>query len=258
MTDRYVTAGGVVVHRTVESIAIHGAIEPIVDALDAQRGVLLASSYEYPGRYTRWDMGFVDPPLAFVARGREFRITALNARGRVLLAPVAAAIAVLPAATSVARTADDVHGRVLTPTERVPEELRSRQPSVFSVLRALVELFGSREDPHLGLYGAFGYDLALQFEPLRVRLARPEGQRDLVLYLADEIVIVDHRRELATRRRYDFEAAGATTVGVPRDGTRESYVAPAGAAPSGDHAPGEYASNVRLAREAFHRGDLFE
>jgi anthranilate synthase len=258
MTDRYVTAGGVVVHRTVESIAIHGAIEPIVDALDAQRGVLLASSYEYPGRYTRWDMGFVDPPLAFVARGREFRITALNARGRVLLPAIDTAIAALPATASVERTADDVRGAVRTPTERLPEELRSRQPSVFSVLRALVDLFGSREDPHLGLYGAFGYDLALQFEPLRVRLTRPDRQRDLVLYLPDEITIVDHRRELATRRRYDFEAGGASTVGVPREGSRESYIAPAGAAPSGDHAAGEYAGNVRLAREAFHRGDLFE
>lgn len=56
-SDSYLTGGGIRVHRTVEPILIANAIEPIVDALDARRGVLLASSYEYPGRYTRWDMG---------------------------------------------------------------------------------------------------------------------------------------------------------------------------------------------------------
>src|SRR5881397_1599202 len=77
----YETAGGIRVHRTVDEIPVANAIEPVVEALDAHRGVLLASSYEYPGRYTRWDMGFVDPPLALTARHRDFRLEALNARG---------------------------------------------------------------------------------------------------------------------------------------------------------------------------------
>ena len=91
-TDQYETRGGIRVRRTVDDIPMANAIEPLIAALDAHRGALLASSYEYPGRYTRWDMGFVDPPLALVARGRTFRIEALNARGRVLLPPVAAAL----------------------------------------------------------------------------------------------------------------------------------------------------------------------
>ena len=59
-TDSYLTQGGVRVHRRVEEIPVDNAIEPIIEALDTHRGVLLASSYEYPGRYTRWDMGFVE------------------------------------------------------------------------------------------------------------------------------------------------------------------------------------------------------
>ena len=59
--------------------------------------MLLASNYEYPGRYTRWDMGFVDPPLVIVARGRSFRVEALNPRGRVLLPPIADALRTLAA-----------------------------------------------------------------------------------------------------------------------------------------------------------------
>src|SRR6185369_11996292 len=158
----YETRGRIRVRRTVEAIPIADAIAPIVDALDTHRGVLLASNYEYPGRYTRWDMGFVDPPLAVVARGRDVRVEALNARGRVLLPPVAETLSGLAAVERLVTGAD-------LPTGRFTEEDRSRQPSVFSVLRALIALFQHRDEPHLGLYGAFGYDLAFQFEPIRLR-----------------------------------------------------------------------------------------
>ena len=47
------------------------------------------------------------------------------------------------------------------------EEERSQQHSVFSVVRAIVKLFKSNKDPQLGLYGAFGYDLTFQFEPVK-------------------------------------------------------------------------------------------
>ncbi|HTG12676.1 MAG TPA: anthranilate synthase component I, partial [Candidatus Eisenbacteria bacterium] len=214
ISDSYLTGGGIRVHRTVDSIPIENAIEPIVDALDARRGVLLASSYEYPGRYTRWDMGFVDPPLALVARGRRLRVEALNPRGLVLLPAIAQALQGLDPIEDFERTAEAVAVTVRTHAAGFTEEERSRQPSVFSLLRAMIDLFRHAEEPHLGLYGAFGYDLAFQFEPIRPRLPRPADQRDLVLYLPDELIIVDHRRELAQRRRYDFESAGRATAGL--------------------------------------------
>src|SRR5207244_3015223 len=136
--------------------------------------------------------------------------------------------------------------------------LRSKQPSVFSLIRALIGLFGSAEDSHLGLYGAFAYDLAFQFEPLRLRLVRPDDQRDLVLYLPDELIVVDHRRERAMRRRYDFAVDGVDTRGLPREGAASRYVGAETVERTCDHAPGEYAGVVRKAREAFKRGDLFE
>ena len=64
----YVTAGGVGVTRqsfTVEDA--HGATEALVDALDDRRGVLMHSSYEFPGRYARWTVGFSDRPSCSVA-----------------------------------------------------------------------------------------------------------------------------------------------------------------------------------------------
>ncbi|XXR75466.1 anthranilate synthase component I [Sorangium sp. So ce394] len=252
-----ITRRGVAVRREVEDLAVDGAIQPIVEALDSHLGVVLASSYEVPGRYTRWDIGFVDPPLVLVSRGRDFRFTALNERGRVLLPAIEEALRGYEPIEAVERRADEVVGAVRPAGERVPEELRSRQPSIFSVLRRMIELFGVPGDPLFGLYGAFAYDLAFQFEPIRLRLERPADQRDLVLYLPDEIVAVDHRRERATRTRYELTFGDRSTDGLPRDGATRPYVG-AHSAPPNEYAPGEYAALVRVARESFKRGDLFE
>ncbi len=257
-SDTYLSNGGIVVHRTVEETPVPGAIEPIVDALDSRRGVLFASSYEYPGRYTRWDMGFVDPPIEIVSRGRDFCVTALNARGQVLLPAIAAVLEDAPAVAALDRKAEVLSGTIMEPAGRFSEEQRSRQPSIFSLLRAVVDLFRSTADPHLGLYGAFGYDLALQFEPLELHLERPKDQRDLVLYLPDDLVIVDHQRERATRRRYDFEVHGTSTRGLAHEGASRPYAAATAVERMCDHEPDEYAAGVSLAREAFRRGDLFE
>ena len=258
VTDRYLTRGGVAVRRTIEDVPVRNAIEPIVSALDERRGALLASSYEYPGRYTRWDLGFVDPPVALTARGRRFRAEALNPRGRVLLPALARVLSTLDAVATLETRDDGLDGEVRVAAGRFPEEERSRQPSVFSLLRALVDLFFHEGEPHLGLYGAFGYDLAFQFEPVRLRLERPPSQRDLVLYLPDELIVVDHRREVAQRRRYEFEVDGHATEGLPREGPTRPYAGAAESPRAGDHAPGDYAALVRVAREAFKRGDLFE
>lgn len=55
-------------------------VEELVKYLDTRRGVLLTSSYEFPGRYARWTIGFSDPPLELSGVGREFKVRALNDR----------------------------------------------------------------------------------------------------------------------------------------------------------------------------------
>jgi anthranilate synthase len=256
--ENYRTQGGIHVRRIIEGIPIQDAIEPVIDALDSQRGVLLASSYEYPGRYTRWDIGFVNPPVVLTSCNRDFQLSALNERGQVLLPALADTIEALPAVASTDREAHQISGTIQAASGRFPEEQRSKQPSVFSLLRALIDLFASPEDSDLGLYGAFGYDLAFQFEPLQLRLERPEDQRDLVLYIPDELVVIDHRREQAVWYRYDFEVNGRSTQNLPREGASDSYVGTNEIPRVCDHEPGEYAEGVRVARESFKRGDLFE
>ncbi len=286
---RYVTGGGIVVDCRTEDIEAGPAIESLIDRLDAQRGVLLSSSYEYPGRYTRWDLGFSDPALKIWTCGRQVHVDSLNPRGTVLLGAVAACLdpaghlpPTYPDGSPVAsmqRRPDGVDVMICTPDRRFDEEERSRQPSVFSVVRALIDLFRSPEDPHLGVYGAFGYDLAFQFEAVELHQNRPGTQRDLVLYLPDELLVVDHRRELGELRRYEFtvpaepvSAAPAassgpapavplpahSTAGLARTGSSHPYRARPVIDGGSDHAPGEYAVLVEAARESFRRGDLFE
>ncbi|HEX3349821.1 MAG TPA: anthranilate synthase component I [Acetobacteraceae bacterium] len=258
--DSYTTQGGITVDRLVEEIAYPGDTAGLTARLDARRGVLLSSSFEFPGRYTRWDTGFIDPPLAVTARADRFAIAALNPRGAVLLPAIGAALAGCEAVAQIETGPERIAGCLAVGGDHFPEEQRSRQPSVFSVIRALVALFGSDEDRHLGLYGAFGYDLVYQFEPMPLRLPRAAEQRDLVLFLPDELLVVDHVRQVATLRRYEFHAGAASTVGLSRDTAPASYVPqPTGPLPrESDHAPGEYAAMVERARAAFARGDLFE
>ncbi len=256
--DHYHTRGGVTVHRVVDDLPVADTIEPVLGALDSQRGALFTSSYEYPGRYTRWDMGFINPPLAVVCRGLDFRVSALNERGALLLPTIAAVVQHLPSVASFEIQDQNLNGTIKSTAERFPEEQRSKQPSIFSLLRALIELFYSTAEPHLGLYGAFGYDLAFQFEPLKLRLERPAGQRDLVLYLPDELFVIDHRREWAMRRQYEFEVDGYSTHGMPRTGESQPYAGQGKVQQSCDHEPGEYAKGVEAAKEAFKCGDLFE
>src|ERR1700719_1783132 len=229
----YITKGSIRVTREIRNHDYQPADTALAQSLDERRGVLFSSSFEFPGRYTRWDMGFVDPPLVFTARGRKFSIEALNQRGRLLVDPIAEAIAGLSAAKIELTSDDRISGEVRESEERFPEEQRSRQPSIFSVLRALIDLFASPEDQHLGLYGAFGYDLVFQFEPMQLKLPRPADQRDLVLYLPDEILIVDHMRQQSAVHRYDVEVAGNSSRGVPRATAPAPYCAePAAPLPS--------------------------
>ena len=257
---RFRTAGGIEVLRRTVPVALDP--DPVADLaarLDRRRGVLLASSYEYPGRYTRWDIGFADPPIEIVARGRSGTVRALNERGEVLLAPIEAALAGEPHVAAIDRRGDSLRFTVRAPEPDFTEEDRSRQPTVFSALRAIIARFGAPDDAHFGLHGAFGYDLAFQFDPIELRRPRPESDRDLVLYLPDAVLVVDHQAATAEEHRFDFTTAGGrSTAGLPRTGAETPWRAAETVGREADHRPGEYADCVREAHGFFRRGDLFE
>ena len=194
-------------------------------------------------------MGFVDPPLVLTrARARRSAIEALNERGRVLLRAIAEALA-RPRRRGVdrhRRDGIDCAGQVRRPRQRFAEEERSRQPSVFSVLRALVELFASagRRAPRAVRRVRLRPGVPVRADRAAAASA-PDDQRDLVLYLPDEIAGRGppcaqprraHRYEFEVGGRVDRTACRATAPPTP-------YRADAAASPRGsDHAPGEYAA----------------
>ena len=265
---QFETGGGVRVSRTAAPFD-PARLEGMTRQVEARRGGVLSSGMEYPGRYSRWHLAYVDPCIELIARGRRVTATALNGRGLVLLPVIADAMLRAGEEVPTGRSAPaDVTPNVCTVV--IPEaggtfteEERSRRPTVFSALREIIAAF-SGPDPHLGLYGAFGYDLAFQFEPVRQRHARPASQRDLVLHLPDQLYALDRKRETATCYSYEFEVAGASTRGLSRKTTpghrrqgEESRPVVAADLPA-DPRPGSYARVVEQARERFARGDLFE
>jgi hypothetical protein len=170
----YTTGGGVEVTCEVGPVSdASSRVEALITALDEHKGVLLSSSYEFPGRYARWTVGFVDPPIEVAGTGSSFTVRALNERGRALLPAFWTALSEQTGAGgSVGELSRDeseglIEGTVAAADGKdFAEEDRSRQPSLFSVVRSIVQLFSYEGDPQLGLYGAFGYDLTFQFEPI--------------------------------------------------------------------------------------------
>ena len=252
------TKGGVRIERESFPDDYATAIDRTLDKVNSQRGAVLSSNYEYPGRYTRWDTAIVNPPLGVEAQGRNVKIIAYNKRGEVFLDVLTKLMSEHAHVLSASRSQNTISILVKDGGRIVSEEERSRAPTVFSVVRAIVDFFRSDEDPNLGLFGAFGYDLAFQFDDLDFKMERGEGQRDLVLFLPDEILVVDHHQAIAWHDKYEFSIGEVSTHAIPREIVEEPFKMSDITPPKGDHQPGEYAKLVEKAKEKFKRGDLFE
>ncbi|QRM33176.1 anthranilate synthase [Microvirga sp. VF16] len=254
----YETRGGITVTRERREVPYVDAVSSYVDKLDERRGAVFSSNYEYPGRYTRWDTAIIDPPLGISSFGWNIWIEAYSERGKVLLGFITDCLKTVSALEIGVVTGSRLDLKVKLPDQLFTEEERSRVPTVFTVLRAITDLFHSQADASLGLYGAFGYDLAFQFDAVSLKLTRPSDQRDMVLYLPGEVLVVDNYSAKAWVDRYDFAKDGVTTNGKSTDVAAEPFMPTGIIPPRSDHQPGEYAELVTKAKESFRKGDLFE
>ena len=150
-TEIFRTAGGVEVKRQTEELPIARPLASLLERLNTHRGAVFASGYEYPGRYSRWDIGFVDPPLELVARQRAFAFRALNARGEMLLEIFRGSLAKHEHVTDLELTDGQLKGAVAPMPEYFPEEERSKQPTIFSVPARLGGTDASRGRKSLGV-----------------------------------------------------------------------------------------------------------
>src|SRR5579871_6331278 len=255
---RYQTPHGIEVTRSASTANFRKGLKSLLRDLDRHRGIYLSSGYEYPGRYSRWDIASTRPPLEIVSYDREVRFHALNARGEKIAQILEPVLAGHPHWEEFGFQSGMLAGRLKPLPALFPEEERSKQPSAFSILRSLIEEFRGEENSRLGLVGAFGYDLLFQFEPIEKKLPR-NGHKDLHLFLCDDIWFMDRKKEQIERFRYDFARDGVSTEGLPRDAATVPRATRLKPAPiTSDHEPEEYMEKVETVRTGMRRGDYYE
>jgi anthranilate synthase len=259
---KYSTQSGIGVTRTTSKIPYKRGLRKLLRQLDTQRGIYLSSGYEYPERYARWDIASICPPLEIVAFGRHVEFRPLNERGEIISHILHPVLQPHPHWEYLELESGSLRGRLKPLPTLFSEEERSKQPSVFSILRALIQEFKTEQDSRLAFVGAFGFDLLFQFDPIDLKL--PRGHRkDLHLFLCDDIYFMDRKRELIERFQYNFERGEFTTEGFSR---KSSVVMPAPRpAPQrnsteivSDHTKQEYMDNVERVRQGMKRGDYYE
>lgn len=60
---RYTTPSGIIVTRKSSRLPFSKGLERLLTQLDRKRGAYFSSGYEYPERYSRWDIATLAPPL---------------------------------------------------------------------------------------------------------------------------------------------------------------------------------------------------
>jgi anthranilate synthase len=259
MTEMFSTTSGIRVRRQSSPLDYAAGLGFVIDRLDRERGAFFSSGIEFPDRYSRWDIAVIEPPLEFVGLGRRLTVNALNERGEALLA-ILRPLLTGPESKVTTESRHSLTLAIDEPAKFFAEEERSLQPSVFSPIRRLVADFFGIGDGSLGLYGAYGYDLLFQFERMALTLDRRKVAKDLHVFFADRVLLVDRRKERAYRLDYDFSNGDSATEGrsrapfaplLPKSSGRDGGI-------TTDQTDEQYAAMVDTARERMRVGDIFE
>lgn len=247
--------------KTEEEIVFIEDFDFIIDELDSQKGMYLSSGTEYPGRYSRWDIGFINPPLEITAKDNIVFVNALNPKGAVILKIIDAQLKGTNDYKIKEKNETSMQFEIAPSEKTFSEENRSKKPSIFSVLRDLLKLFKVEGDDFSGFYGSFGYDLLFEFEPIILKHKRDIKENLLHLYLPDKIYISDRRKEKSFILNYDFanenyntidSSCEAFDVSTPIFVDKDKYKI------STDMTDEEYAHLVEKSKEKMLVGDIFE
>jgi len=256
--ETFLTPSGITVSRTISKVPFSKGLKPLLRKLDTQRGIYLSSGYEYPERYSRWDVAATAPPIEIIAAGRDVTFKPLNERGEALNRMLDPVLRAHPHWESFELDNNTLRGRLNPLPALFPEEERSKQPSAFSILRALIHEFRGPITGRLALVGAFGYDLIFQFDPIALKHAR-QDVKDLHLFLCDDIYFMDRKTERIEHYQFDFASNTDTTVGKKRTAERIKKAPKLKPAPvASDHTAQQYMAKVEKVREGMKRGDYYE
>ncbi len=188
----------------------------LIHQLDQNLGCFFACDYTYPGRYTPWQIGTCDPLIRIQSSGLYFELESLKVEGNSVLMEVydflkpKTFLQEINIGVYASNSSNDpltaVIGSIHMPDESdyVEERERSRQNSIFTLLRALLGYFET-DCPLFGAYGNYGYSLIHQFETLERGIHCQEGKPDLLLYLPQVLVYKANPYEKAVEIRYEYE-----------------------------------------------------
>ena len=256
---KFKTDAGIEVEVKIETVDTDSALENLIQAADSTKAGIFSSGFDYPGRHSRWDIAFNNPAVEFISHKENFEFNALNPQGVAVLSLIGAHLKGHSHIKTFDVAKEKLTGTLYSPSGNFTEEERSRQPSVFSILREMNKLFGNSEISHFGLYGAFGYDLVHQFESLKTRLNRDNSQADCRLFLPLSVVVIDRKLELANRFNFNIKTPLGDTDSLSNGG--KNYQLPKGTGSEdvvADHRPGEFAEKVKQIIAGTKRGDYFE
>ena len=237
-------------------------LNSIFSRLDESKGVIFSSGFDYPGRHSRWDVGFVDPALEFIGYSGRFQINGLNDQGKLILPVFLKLLSSCSDLTNLALQENSLEGEIVESKEFFTEENRSRKPSVFSVIRKLMEGLKCSEPAaqHFGFYGAFGYDLIFEFEDIELKQKRLKTTKLCHLYLPLEVLVIDRRKEISSKYKYNFITEdGNATDNLSSGGRTFKKSNPSGSNEiESDHSPEEFIKKVEKVIDGTKKGDYFE
>src|ERR1044072_8088425 len=145
--SEYRTSGGLAISRAVEQLTGNARrLDALIELLARRRGVVLSSGTTVPGRYESFDLGFADPPLVLETTGSNFSLSALNARGEVLIAFLGDVLRE-PCVVIDEKSATRLAGHIVRGEAPMEADPRTRRASVMSLVRDLIAEFSANDHP---------------------------------------------------------------------------------------------------------------
>ncbi len=256
-----ITQSKIIINRIEEKIENKESIQFLINHLENNKGMFLSSGTEYPGRYSRWEIGFVAPPVEVKGFYNRIEFIALNPKGKEILRIFSSILINNQKDYSLEVFKDRIIARINFSSEIFPEEQRSKQPSILTPIREILKALKNDSNDPLGFYGAFGFDLLFQFEKIKLINKRNDKTNILRLFFPDKIYSFDRKKEEIFLYNYDFEFKNYSTKNIKTPALKElsniEEMRIEGEIKS-DLSDEEYGDLVNKAKYHMEQGDIFE
>lgn len=259
-----ITDSNVKIFRKETPIDVGEGISFLIDYLETNQGMFLSSGTEYPGRYSRWETGFFAPPVEIIAYFERVIFKAHNQKGAVLLDIFENILQENQKQYSLSKVGNELLAYIKPAEEIFKEEDRSKQPSVLTPIRTILNALKHNEHDASGFYGAFGFDLLFQFEKINLINTRDENQPVIRLFFPDRIYTFDRKKEEGFLYEYDFSYKNLSTEGILFDEIptaikpNDTHSLNIDSAVKSNLSDKEYAALVEKAKEKMLVGEIFE